>query len=370
MRRQIPLLRGLAILAVVCNHAAGWGYNAMFWWTHRYRRVDSLPNYDQLGSLSYYGLLIVQQLALFSVPAFLFISGFFIAYAARGDPPTLSWKVVRARITNLLWPYLVWSLVIFIGDGLQGKWYSLAEYVRRLAVGDATGAYFFVPLLSQFYLLSPLIARFGKRGEDLLIAVSALIQLVAIGLIYLSLFGVALSNALYDTGAIGWVFAWHAVYFPLGAVCGFHYSRLKPWLARAKWGLLVATVVLGALSVFESEMLYRVTLNYAWAYGGLKFSSGLYAVAFILFFLALDRISIPLTRTVSWVGARSYGIYLLHPMVLTLVSKVIYHVAPWMLAHQVLYQPMLVVSAVGIPLIFMIGVAKSRAKKFYPYLFG
>ena len=78
MRRQIPILRGLAILAVVYNHATGWGYTAMFWWADRYRQVGSLPNYDQMGSLPYYVLAVIQQLAQFSVPAFLFISGFFI----------------------------------------------------------------------------------------------------------------------------------------------------------------------------------------------------------------------------------------------------------------------------------------------------
>ena len=134
--RRLPVLRGLAILAVVCNHAVGWGYIAMFWWTPRYRDVVSVPNYDRLGSLPYYGLLVVQQLALFSVPAFLFMSGFFVAYAARASSPTLSWKVTRKRITDLLWPYLVWSLVIFVGDALQGQKYTLVEYVGRLAVGE------------------------------------------------------------------------------------------------------------------------------------------------------------------------------------------------------------------------------------------
>ncbi len=367
MRRQIPLLRGLAILAVVCNHAAGWGYIAMFWWTHRYRQVASLPNYDQMGSLPYYGLVVVQQLALFSVPAFLFISGFFISYAARGSSSTLSWKVVRARIVNLLWPYMVWSLGIFIGDGLQGKGYSLAEYMRRLAVGEATDAYFFVPLLCQFYLLSPLIARLSKRKGGVLIAVSVLIQLAATGLLYLPLLRADPPDSLYSGG---WVFIWHAIYFPLGTVCGFNYSRLKPWLARAKWGLLVATAVLGALSVLESEVLYRETMNYGWARGAFKFSTILYSIAFILFFLALNSASLPFKHTINWIGTRSYGIYLLHPKVLEIVGRAIYHAAPWVLAHQVLYQPVLIVSGVGIPLLLMSCVMKSRAKKFHHYLFG
>jgi peptidoglycan/LPS O-acetylase OafA/YrhL len=366
MRRQIPILRGLAILAVVCNHATGWGYTAMFWWVHRYRQVTP-PNYDQVGTFSYCTLVAIQQLALFSVPAFLFISGFFIAYAARGSQPTLNWKVVRVRITNLLWPYLVWSLVIFVGDFLQGTSYSLVEYLRRLAVGEATGAYFFVPLLCQFYLLSPSIARWGRARSGQLLLASALIQLTVMGLLYLRLFGVVMPDVhrLSD-----WMFIWWAFYFPLGVVCGFHFKLVRQWLSRFKWGLLVATVALGALSILESEMLYSLTQDYDWARGVSKFSTFLYTVAFILLFLAFDKISLPFPRTIDWMGTRSYGIYLLHPKVMEFAARVIYHIAPWLLVHQVLYQPLLMASGVGIPLLFMTAVARSPARKFYRYLFG
>lgn len=367
MRRQISILRGLAILAVICNHATGWGFTAMFYWTDRYRQVGSLPNYDQRGSLPYYVLLVIQQLAEFSVPAFLFISGFFTAYAASGNPPVLRWKVVKARIGNLLWPYCIWSLAIFAGDWLQGIHYSLLEYLRRLAVGDATAAYFYVPLLCQFYLLSPLIARFGKTRGGLLVGLSAAIQLVATVLLYLPLFGVDLPGVIYNNP---WLFIWYAAYFPLGVVCAFYYSRLKPWLARVKWGLLVAAFVMGVLSVLESEALYCATLNYGWARGLSKYSSILYAMAFLLLFIAFDEIPIPFTKAINWIGTKSYGLYLLHPKVLEFVARVVYHVAPRILACQVLFQPLLIVAAVGIPSLLMVCVAKSPARRYYHYLFG
>ena len=149
------LLNGLAILAVVLNHASGWGYTAMVYWADRYRPVIS-PNFDQVWGFGFYGLIIISQLTLFSVPAFLFVAGFFIAYASRADPRGLSWKTVQSRITKLLIPYLIWSVFIFAENALQGRVLSVADYVLQLITGGATGAYFFVPVLFQFYLLSPL----------------------------------------------------------------------------------------------------------------------------------------------------------------------------------------------------------------------
>jgi len=160
MTKRLLLLNGLAILAVVCNHAAGWGYTAMFWWTDRYRPV-STPNFDQLGSFSYYGLSVLRQITVFSVPAFLFASGYFVAYAARGRSAP-SWKMVKVRLTNLLIPYVIWSAVIFVGDALQGITHAPVEYLERQVSGGADEPYLYVPLLYQFYLLSPLVVPMAK----------------------------------------------------------------------------------------------------------------------------------------------------------------------------------------------------------------
>ena len=83
MVRRLYLLTGIAIFAVVLNHAAGWGFTSMFWWVNRYSSLTP-PNYDQVGSLSYYFLVVLKQITTFSVPAFLFVSGFFVTYAYKG----------------------------------------------------------------------------------------------------------------------------------------------------------------------------------------------------------------------------------------------------------------------------------------------
>lgn len=360
------LLRGLAILAVVCNHAAGRGYTAMFWWAHRYRDVAS-PNFDMLGSIPYYGLVVMQQLTLFSVPAFLFISGFFVAYAARGSHPTLSWKIVRTRVTTLLWPYLLWSVVIFAGDALEGKTYTWLEYLSAILLGRAVGAYFFIPLLIQFYLLAPFLAPLAKRkGWGLLIG-SALVQLLVVGLVYQHQFGGRLPSLPYHWP---WVPFWWAFYFPLGAVCGFSAKRLGRWLARVRWVLVVAVVVLALLSVVEAEWLFAASGDFDWSHATFKLSSSLYAPTFILCFLAFDTRLLPFARSIDRIGGMSYGIYLLHPKIMELLARLAYHCAPWLLAWQVLLQPLLIVASIGLPVLLMKLVARSPLRRSYRYLFG
>ena len=84
MAKRLLLPNGLSIASVILFHAAGWGLTAMFAWPHRYLPVTS-PNYDQAGSASYYALRLVEQLIIFAISAFIFVSGFFIAFTAGRD---------------------------------------------------------------------------------------------------------------------------------------------------------------------------------------------------------------------------------------------------------------------------------------------
>jgi surface polysaccharide O-acyltransferase-like enzyme len=90
----------------------------------------------------------------------------------------------------------------------------------------------------------------------------------------------------------------------------------------------------------------------------------------LLAFLAFDRVNYPLSKQLEVLGTKSFGVYLVHSLALTVVSKVVYHVAPALLAWQGVYQPVLIVSALALPLILMAIVNRSPARKLYAYQFG
>ena len=359
MRKQIPILRGLAILGVVLHHCAHWGHHVMFYWAHRYRAVES-PNFDQFGSPLYWVLVAMKQLPWFAVPAFLFIAGFSLAYALTGRPMTAAYKIVWTRTKFLLWPYLIWSLVIFFGDYLQGQTYPLPGYVRLLIRGGAVPAYWFIPMLIQFYILAPLIVRWSKARPGLVLLAAATVQgamyflcASALGRFFRPLDGASL-----------------AMYFPLGAVCFLHYKRASQVIARFRWGFLLAAVVLAIVMVFErSAHLKAVMLEGVKPQFGV-WSQGLYALTFILFFVSLDSSRSLFARALHWLGARSYGIYLLHFTVLIFVARVTAKFAPALLAHQIVFQPLLLLTGIGLPVLFMTGVATSPFRQLYSYLFG
>ena len=142
MFKRLLILNGIAALGVVVNHAAGWGFRAMFDWTHRYREVQ-VPNYDELGSITYYILLWTRQLASIDIPAFLVVSGFFVAFTVGANQSNVKWKVIFARIKNLAAPFIIWTLIRLIL--LQRIPSSYEDIIRP---------YYYIILIAQYYLLA------------------------------------------------------------------------------------------------------------------------------------------------------------------------------------------------------------------------
>jgi fucose 4-O-acetylase-like acetyltransferase len=367
MSRKLLSLSGLSILAVVLNHSAGKGFIALFWWAHRYRPVQS-PNFDLIGSPTYYGLTLLQHITLFSVPAFLFISGYFVAYAAKGKCLGVSWGFVRQRITNLVWPYLIWSMVIFIGNALlNNEILSVFEYIKRVVFGEASDAYWFIPVLIQFYLLSPWIVKIAKKSPKLVLGLAATFQLIVVSLFYLRVFGI--NFALFVTQNY-WLFIVSALYFPLGIVFGLKQELYIRQLFRFRWLLIVAAILCVLLSIIECEWIYQLSTSYNLSRSPLKITSVLFTTAFIISFVSSKSLNSKMWSNIIYFGSFTYGIYLIHKEFQTLLSRIIYHFMPHLLANQLLFSLFLFLLGVGIPILLMEIARRSPARRVYSYLFG
>lgn len=370
MIRRLLQLNGISIIGVILFHAAGWGFVAMFAWSAQYAASVG-PAYDPGGSVAYYVLRLMEQLAVFSIPAFLFVSGYFVAFATGRSQRTVGWNVIGARIKGLLIPYLLWSTLLFALAALQGQVYSPVQYVVGYLTGQANPAYYYVPLLIQFYLLSPLLVPWARKHWRALLIGAGLIQLTVQLLYYPTLFGLATPAALeplVDT-APKWFFPVRIFWFSFGMVAGFHLAELKALLARIKWLALVTAVVLLPLGMVEWEAILRISGQPLLTHRETLLDS-VYSLAVLLAFLAFDKTPLPFAKRLEDLGAKSFGIYLVHSPVMEIVARGLYHVAPWVLAYQILFQPLIIVAGLGVPLLLMALVDRSPARKFYKYLFG
>lgn len=369
MVRRLLLLNGLAVIGAVLYHASGWGFTAMFWWTNRYLPV-SVPDFSQMGSVSYYALRLVEQLIIFGIPAFLFVSGFFIAFATRRSQTTVSWKVVGIRIKNLAIPYLFWTTAIIIASILQGQRYTIVQLLEEIAFGKAAPPYYYVPLIIQFYILSPFIIQFAQKQARLLLTIAAILQLSVQTINYLNILGfdIGTSEPLRTLTA-SWFFPGHIFWFVFGIVIKFNLEAIKQSLDRYKWVLLGLLLALIPIGMWEWEAILHHSAQ-DWLAPQPTILDELYALMFLLCFLAFANFPIPPSKHVSEIGSKSFGIYLAHSPVLEYASRGMYHLIPWILGVQILFQPILVILGIGIPLLLMKIVERLPVRRFYAYIFG
>jgi len=350
MRRAIPYLRGLAILGVVFNHA-NWHVLSRF----------------TAGQAQGYPFVVFDQLGKFAIPAFMFITGHFIAYTTSGGKHDLRWQVIWARFENLLWPWLIWSAILVVGQSFQGRSISLAEFLRNLIV-----QYYFIPLLIFYYLLAPWVARCARRNAGLLLAGAAVVQLLAVALFYARVYHPHFPGVLkswVDLGPLEYLR--FAFYFPFGIVCGMFSARVKESLARFKPILPWLTLCLCVFSVVESVMVYHMGGD-VWPIGGdqTRLSAALFSTALICCFVALDKLPMPFSRTINELGTHSYGLYLCHYPILGIIAKVIQHATPWVASQEWLLLPLLFGLTVALSMLLMAGMSRLPTKRFYRYLFG
>ena len=372
MARRLLLLNGLGILAVVINHAAQWGHLAMFWWTYRYRDV-SVPNYDQLGGAAYYILVIAEKITVWSVPAFLFISGYFVVYAARGIKSSKFWKIISIRITHLLYPYLTWSIITFIFCAAIGQTASLVEYIRSLFLGEAAGPFFYIPLLVQLYLLSPIIVQLAKKKWVLLLIGSGILQLATILPYYLSaseiIMGIDIpSKSIFEYLPTSF-FARNCFFFVFGVIFSMNYELFMRKITAMRRIFPLLVIIFAIAAIIETETIFQFTGITRRADPHPIFSF-LYAFSCIILFIAYNNVEIPFKAKLSFLGKNSLGIYLSHFLIITISAKVTYHIAPKILGHQLVFVFVLVILGVLIPLAMMKILSISPVRNFRKYVFG
>lgn len=348
MNRQFVALSGVAMVLIVLNHAI-----------HMSLTFPAQLGYETVTGWSRFLLTILQALGVFAVPIFLFISGAFVAYAARGSSG-LSVKFVWSSVKHILWPYLIWSCIFYLVVFLQnGEKFSLVGYAKNLIVGYP---FHFVPLLMFFYIASPILIPLARRHSLLILLVIGLYQLLLLSIRDPGLFPVRfppLARYLFPP-VIGNTFADWGIYFPMGVVSSLHTARLKPALGRWKGVFALATILF-----FSMGMLHARGLVYApWA-------RVISPLPFIFLLPVIGRKAIPSVNRLEQIGKRSYGLYLTHLIVLSLILIPISLYWPSLLRFSWILFPLLFIVGLALPLVTMNVIAQQPSgRRIFRYVFG
>lgn len=300
---ELDIVRALAILAVVLIHG-----------------TSSATVEPTEGSASQIMFYILNVGSSFAVPLFIMLSGIvlFYSYEGRWNAKT-AMVFYRKRAVSLVIPYFIWALFYFVFNHyintgkLELDW---SVFVSKLGWAEWSYHSYFMLIIFQMYLLFPLFMTLVDRTSwfrKWMIPCGLLIQEGFY--VYRHWF----SEGIPNTDRIA---PTYMAYFLIGGAIGLYYPAVKRWVENHKLLTAAAWLVAGVsyVSLFLFSRYKHMYAENTW-YEVLWI---LYVTAAALFFMQAGRYLLQrlprLSKPLVSIGVCSFGIYLIHPAFLTLVS--------------------------------------------------
>lgn len=294
---ELVLMRAIACLSVIMVH------------------ISAIPFDGMNGSeWSLGGFALLNRAFKFTTPTFVFLSGMMQFYNYAGKPFHFG-SFMKKRFGPIFWPYLVAVLGYELVLGFLGVYpMGVKEMFLRFMLGTSNYHLYFVVIIMQLYLLMPLILKAFERFNDKLVLIVSL----AITLLSREFLVVPYSDRIF----INYLF-----FFILGCFFAGRLEAVRLALSK-RWG--VFTLGYGILAFYYGWQFMAYTL---WGYNfNIHLTSLTWFVFCVSAILMLYGLSFKVVETAAYqskiepwakpINGASYWIYLIHPMVLYVTTKI------------------------------------------------
>lgn len=268
----------------------------------------------------------------FAVPSFIFMSGYWMAKKTEGITGADYINFLRRRLLRVMIPFLFWSLVYFSYAVAKMHDINVAQIPLMFFTGKYTYHLYFVVVIAQLYILTVPLNFIDSRPYGFI----SILMLNMVGLFIIYYFCLSGCWRTYAN--------FHKINSPFYEWVIFYYIGLRLGKADGEiyiprnihgfimYALLIAIVISMMESIIISKCKHGEMSDSA-----LKFSSFIYSTCIIFCFLALRERLQTLPRFLVILGEYSFGVYLMHGIILRGLVKV-FHNVHVLYSFQMLYE--------------------------------
>ncbi|MBR3870536.1 MAG: acyltransferase [Clostridia bacterium] len=273
--KAITLMNALLCFCVVAVHLTSWP-------------LAELNN----DSLWYILLFSLNKLLHFSVPAFIFLSGFKL-FNKYSDVKIDCRRFFSGRFKKIIVPYVI-SVLIYFVYFYSKAWVSLKELPQYVFLGTLSAQFYYVIIALQFYLLFPVLKGIFKRSPVLVTVLSFICTLCC-------------QQYLHFTYSDRF-FASYLFYFVFGMLVSAHREKIKKAVSPCIAICIISGFIHARFSYFSTigKLFYR----HAYVINVIYVTSAIIALYGICTYLCKKCDGI--YRLSAVLSAVSYDVYLYH----------------------------------------------------------
>ncbi len=257
------------------------------------------------GSFPYTLMLFINRGLKFTTPVFIFLSGVtsFYSYSNKNNKFNYIDFLIK-RLSKVLIAYFIWC-IIYYAAYIRLGYYALdiGNFAKNVLQGTMSYHLYFVIIIIQMYIVGPLLYFLLKKTEK---KISILIFAGIITYLCAEFIRFNLSDRL---------FLKYIVFYMLGIFVTMEYNKYLMWIKKNKVLIIVGYVIL--VFVYTLVSYYNSVLTtFVW----FLFSSVSVFFVYIVGILMKDKLK-NIYSFIKVFGQSSYYIYLMHPLVLTIMIR-------------------------------------------------
>lgn len=315
----LDIFRAFAIMAVIIIHTTS----------------TVVANYDHHAAL-YPLYVFLNNFTKFAVPVFIFLSGFTLFYNYYDKPFSVKTigQFYKKRMTKILIPFLFFSFLYFaltryLQFGFTDLntfigYFTTGYFLKTIVIGKAHTHLYFVVIIIQFYVLAPLMLYAVQRFRFLSKHIAWL------GLLAQWLFIYKLADVFHLINRGSYSFT-YMLYFAAGAFIGIYYVKAAPWInltrqnttikklaaAVTVWALFLSSSMVMVYFYYENRLnkIFIINPDYLELVDEIRCVTAGLVLLQVSFWVYTSWSKITI-RALLHIGACSFGIYLIHPLVL------------------------------------------------------